>query len=136
MNKKIIYSLGLSFAVFQFACGSDNNTTDGSVNADATAGNADASAGDTGGGGTPAAPVQGALIDRMGRAAVNTALTDPFDSNAANEDTMKDSYNHTTKDMWGTWKAPIAKSLGVYDTLDGMCGNQLAAGMMPVAGRY
>jgi hypothetical protein len=117
--------LGLSLVLLGCACGSSSNATDAGGNG-------------TDGGTTmpPAAPTVGAAIDRMGRAGVNTALTDPFDTNAANEDMMKDMYNHTAKESWSMWKTNFAKSLAIFDALDKMCGNQFAAGSMAVAGRY
>ena len=66
----------------------------------------------------PAKPTLGATqIDRMGRAGVNTALTDP-----------------------STWspqfKKNISTNLAILDSLDTVCGNQLLAGPSAVAGRY
>src|SRR5205823_5971237 len=55
----------------------------------------------------PAAPVPGALIDRMGRAAVNTAVTNPFDLVAGSTvDTTKNAYN-SNKDP-STWVTAFA----------------------------
>lgn len=86
---------------------------------------------------TPAPPALGAMIDRMGRPGVNTAVTDPFDADAAAEDTMKDHYNVAAQDSWSTtYKAQFAGNLAVYDGLDQSCGNQFAAGAMAMAGRY
>jgi hypothetical protein len=90
-------------------------------------------------GGTPAPPtLKTTQVDRMGRPAVNTALTDPFDTSASMEDSKKDDYNAASdRSTWvASFKAPFAASLAVYDGLDTMCGNQLVAGNSATAGRY
>lgn len=82
----------------------------------------------------PPPPALGDQIDRMGRPAVNTALTDPFDINPTmNIDMIKDAYNSDKdRSMWvAHWAAAIKVSLGIYDGLDTMCGNQAAADLMP-----
>jgi hypothetical protein len=68
----------------------------------------------------PAAPTVGAQIDRMGRAAVNTALNASFDPTAAAQ-TAKQAYNENSDIM--TWFAPamvmeFAKNLALIDVLD------------------
>jgi hypothetical protein len=78
-------------------------------------------------------------IDRMGRAAVNTALTNPFGVVAGKTtDGAKDEYNASVSPAeWGTkFSAEIATNLAILDSLDGTCGNQLAAGATATAGRY
>jgi hypothetical protein len=89
--------------------------------------------------GPPPAPTLGMQIDRMGRAGVNTALTDPFDIVPnMTPDMVKDAYNSASDPtMWGTMFAPlIAKNLAILDGADTMCGNQILAGMTATAGRY
>ncbi|MEO6950580.1 MAG: DUF4331 family protein [Polyangia bacterium] len=144
------------FALSFGACGDDdNNKTDGStkdmaVSVDGSKG--DASTDTDGGTKFPAPPALGAQIDRLGRAGVNTALTDPFydngDTNAAETHHAKqDAYNAESdpskwaaltltttsgsKSVLDTFRANLA----VYDALDGTsdgamvgdgCGNQLA----------
>ena len=83
---------------------------------------------------TPANPPQPPLgtmqIDRMGRAGVNTALTDPFDINPNKSEPMvKDAYNAPTDPTtWAaSFKLEIAGNLAILDALDGVCGNQLGA---------
>lgn len=99
--------------------------------------------------GFPAAPTLGAVIDRMGKPAVNTAINAVVDSGAA-KTAKKDAYNHAALDptMWastvldaaGTDPAyPITsaaqvlgprktvlgefkKYLGIFDTLDQASG--------------
>jgi hypothetical protein len=100
--------------------------------------------------GAACAPLLGAQIDRMGRAGVNTALTDPFWDDGTQTDTdhriKLDKYNAANNPA--TWKdvelAPgkktsdlIKGNLAVYDALSGTgngtmtddgCGSQLAFG--------
>ncbi len=82
-------------------------------------------------------------IDRMGRAGVNTALTNPFfDPSVASQEEMhgaiQDEYNGATNPaQWSTmFAAEIAGNLAVLDGLDRICGNQLLAGSAATAGRY
>ena len=81
----------------------------------------------------PAAPTLGTMqIDRMGRPAVNTALTDPLDlyvSSGLTENMAKDAYNADTNPTdWATNYVPhFEQSLGAFDGIDGVCGNQLGA---------
>ncbi len=87
----------------------------------------------------PNMPTVGAQIDRMGRAGVNTALTDPFDTvNGMTVDQVKNAYNIDSNIAgWvNTWFPKIAINLGILDALDGSCGNQFLAGATAVAGRY
>ena len=87
----------------------------------------------------PPKPALGATqVDRMGRAGVNTALTDPFDIETSTPDQVKASFN-AAKDptQWVTqFKPLIAKNLAILDSLDTVCGNQLLAGTSAAAGRY
>src|SRR5262249_49811204 len=81
----------------------------------------------------PPPPRVGAVqIDRMGRAAVNTALTNPFfrESVASEEsqhETILDDYNAANDpSQWvAEFSLLIAPNLAVLDGLDGVCGNQL-----------
>lgn len=80
--------------------------------------------------GPPPAPALGMQIDRMGRAGVNTALTDPFDIIPNKPiDTVKDAYNSDSdRSKWAAnWATNIRTSLAILDGLDGVCGNQAAA---------
>jgi hypothetical protein len=123
-------------------CGSNSGGTGGAGGTGANSSSAQNSSSQTGSSSGssmfPAAPVLGAQIDRMGRAAVNTALNHTFDTNAATKGAAKDTYN-ADKDAakWApTYGTEFAKNLGIYDGLDTVCGNQILAGPMPVAGRY
>ena len=61
----------------------------------------------------------------MGRAGVNTALTDPFYTDKTAHGMKQDAYNQAPQSMWPTFAAQFAASLGVFDGLDyGVCGNQ------------
>src|SRR5262249_12852356 len=82
-------------------------------------------------------------IDRMGRAGVNTALTNPFfnpsvPAQEAMHEAVQDEYNGAANPaQWATmFSAEIAANLAILDSLDRNCGNQLLAGPSPVAGRY
>jgi hypothetical protein len=114
-------------------------TTGGTTGAVTTGGT---SAGTTGGTtGFPTAPSLGAEIDRMGRPAINTALTAPFgsatfaDGGVLAEPAAKDLYNADSNlgDWQMNWPVPFAHSLPVYDALDAICGNQAGA-KLPDAG--
>lgn len=70
----------------------------------------------------------------MGRPAINTALTDPFDTlEPTTIDEAKNAYNSAGNvAVWGTAKDGgfagwIAGNLAILDLLDGVCGNQLLA---------
>lgn len=73
----------------------------------------------------PARPALGDQIDRMGRPAINTALTNPFGFDNMT-DAVKDDYNKNGDPS--TWQAKyagkIAGNLAILDVLDGKCGNQ------------
>ena len=82
-------------------------------------------------------------IDRMGRAGVNTAVTDPFflsgdSAQSANHGQLTDSYNaaRTQAASVDQFTERFAGNLAIYDSLDTNCGNQLGAGPMATAGRY
>lgn len=83
----------------------------------------------------PGVPALGIQIDRMGRPAVNTALTNPYDllpaAKPETSDTTKARYNADAATsgatLVGTWAPYVAANLAILDGLDGgACGNQLA----------
>jgi hypothetical protein len=89
---------------------------------------------DTGGGsadmaaaGNPA-PKLGAQIDRMGRPAMNTALTDPFGLTASTTtDDFKNAYNaEASPAMWQSkFMTSIEQNLAILDSADTTCGNSV-----------
>lgn len=73
-------------------------------------------------------------VDRMGRAGVNTAVTDPFfrtskASEQARHDANARDYNgNDSASSWtNEYLAPFKASLAILDSLDTTCGNQLVA---------
>ena len=92
----------------------------------------------------PPPPSVGAVqIDRMGRAGVNTALTNPFyRESVASEDSQHklivDDFNAASDpSQWvARFSSLIASNLAILDSLDRVCGNQVLAGPAPVSGRY
>ncbi len=82
------------------------------------------------------APALGTQIDRMGRAAVNTALNATFSPDEAAEDAAEDAYNVASADMFSIFTSEIQANLGIYDSLDTVCGNQFAAASNLSADRY
>jgi hypothetical protein len=89
----------------------------------------------TDGGSNPTPPaVKNSEIDRMGRPAINTALTNPFDTlGSTTVNQAKDEYNaNATRTSWTKYVgSPTAGyfsgNLAIFDSLDTVCGNQLAA---------
>jgi hypothetical protein len=64
--------------------------------------------------------VAGTPIDRMGRAAINTALNKPFETNATMKTAAKDAWNQLAdQTMWGTMFAPeVAGNAAIFDSLN------------------
>lgn len=130
------------------AGGNDLTMTGGNHDLTMTGGNADLTMTSTVDmAGPPAAPLIGTQIDRLGRATINVAVTDPFNITTMGQDKTRDAYNADSNEAtWqATWKADLAKMLAIYDGADTVCGNQgLACGMLtgcasgstPAAGRY
>jgi hypothetical protein len=123
-----VVSVVTSFA----ACGDNKNNPDAKVTIDAKsidAKNVDAA--------NPAIPTLGAQVDRLGRPAINTALTHAFDKDAAAAIAGKNAYN-ADKDPahWVTNVAEFSSNLGILDSLDSVCGNQLLAATAVSATRY
>ncbi len=92
----------------------------------------------------PSPPTLGAQIDRMGRPAINTALNHTFDPTCYNNAdagpgscNSKDAYNQDNGPT-SNWSVPpnpdggavtgyfaqFFGNLAIYDSLDGVCGNQ------------
>jgi hypothetical protein len=78
--------------------------------------------------GTPTAVELGPLVDRIGRPAVAEALVEPFGDPTLHAMMVSAGYGEADPSRWpGALSEPIARSLAVYDALDGVCGNQLLA---------
>lgn len=84
----------------------------------------------------PVPSVSGTLMDRMGRAGINTVLTNPFDAYqpqggtpAEMSDVTKDRYNRdgNVKAWPSAWAPAIQMHLALLDGLDSTCANQIAA---------
>ena len=87
---------------------------------------------------TAPARLLGVQVERMGRAAINTAVVDPFFANEEDHGSVQNEYNASADPaQWATQFATrLAGNLAILDSLDTVCGNQLLAGPQPVAGRY
>jgi hypothetical protein len=90
--------------------------------------------------GQPAVPALGTQIDRMGRPAINTALTHGFDGTAA-AGIAKNAYNADgSKGGWSQYAPGFAANLAILDSLDtGLggtfgCGNQALYNNAPGGG--
>ena len=107
-NKSMILAVVSAAPALLFAaCSSSNNSADG------------------GGSGGP--PALGKQIDRLGRPAINTAISDPFDGDATMHGMMQDAYNAATPATGSTFVAQFEANLAILDGLDTVCGNQFAA---------
>ena len=72
----------------------------------------------------PSPPSIGRQVDRMGQAAIATALIS-FVSDDLTRGADLDAYNAAPPADWVTFQSNIQSHLAVYDGLDGQCGNQL-----------
>jgi hypothetical protein len=93
-------------------------------------------------GANPAPPLLGMQIDRLGRPAINAALIDAFDTlPTMTPDQAENAYNAASDPaQWNTlFSAQLAGNIAILDGLDGVCGNQIAAGAADAGsatGRY
>ena len=87
--------------------------------------------------GDPSPPQLGEQIERMGRAAINTALSKPFTASDV-RGAAEDVYNAASDpSQWASmFSAEFASNLAIFDGLDRNCGNQLLAGTSAAPGRY
>jgi hypothetical protein len=85
----------------------------------------------------PPVPQLGNQIDRMGRAAINTATTQTF-ADDATRNAAEDAYNADDDIVtWtGDYAADAAASLGILDSLDAQCGNGSGAAGSTAADAY
>jgi len=72
-------------------------------------------------------PELGAQIDRMGRAAIATALIATFNPDADEKGMRKDAYNAAEPEDWSGFEDEMRVNLAILDGLDENCGNQLLA---------
>lgn len=136
----------LSSMVIAAACGGDDDdgtstttttTTSTSMGGSGgTGGTGVGGSGGTGGGMAVMVPELGTQIDRFGRPAINTALNHTFDPDMATKDAAKDSWNTAAPAEWTSYISEIAYNLGILDSLDAFCGNQLLADNAAGADRY
>ncbi len=129
-------TIALLFPLALAACGKTNPPV---TNPDLTTTNPDLTMASDMASGMPAPPVLGNIIDRMGRAGVNTALTNPFSLPLGvlmnkTSDQVKNEYNQGPSagdpTKWkAAYSAEIAINIAVLDGLDNNCGNQFAYGL-------
>ena len=138
MNRKTILSLGSALvalgvmSVAGYGCGDDDTaspTKDSGTVVTPEAGTTETGTGNETSTPIPAPPTLGAQIDRMGRPAINTALTATFETDAGIKGAKKDAYNQdSTQSGWNPKYIPEqAGNLAVFDGLDTKCGNQFLA---------
>jgi hypothetical protein len=150
LNGKLYLATFLGLGALLAACGDDTSGTGGGAQGgggsggDTTTTTSTTSNGGAGGdggsggsgGGVPVVPELGAQIDRMGRPAINTATIDTFvyinnGTLTPGDNTVRgasqDAYNADgNESAWGTtYGDKIALQLGVLDSLDTNCTNQL-----------
>lgn len=104
-------------------------TSSGSSSSSGAGGNGGTGGGGGSGGGGMTMPALGKQVDRMGRPAINTAANETFNPNDAQANTNKDAYNAAMPDKWADYAGEIQANLGILDSLDTVCGNQLLADM-------
>ena len=80
----------------------------------------------------PVRPNLGTLVDRNGRAGITTALIQVL-ADSTPRGAARDTYNQTEIAGWQSSAIvdDIQANLAVYDSLDGVCGNQLLADTDP-----
>jgi hypothetical protein len=70
--------------------------------------------------------IDGAVVDRMGRALTGNALIETCGSeDVANR--RKEEYNRAPRGDWAAFARDLAPNLAIYDGFDGQCGNQWLA---------
>jgi len=137
MNRKTILSLGSALvalgvmSVAGYGCGDDDTASptkdSGAVTNPETGPTPEAGTPDTSTP-IPAPPALGTQIDRLGRPAINTALTATFDPNPTTKGASKDAYNQDSAQAgWAKYIPAQAGNLAVFDGLDAVCGNQFLA---------
>jgi hypothetical protein len=122
LTKSTILAVVIGAPALMFAACSSTTTPNNDGGHAGTGGSAA-----NGGSGGSAVPALGAQIDRLGRPAINTAITDPFDADATAHGTKQDTYNAATPATGSTFEAQFEANLATLDGLDQTCGNQFAA---------
>src|SRR5262245_2357873 len=86
----------------------------------------------------PPRPAIGHQIDRAGRDGINLAVTDPWGLMEVFSFQDRDVYNRAAdRSQWPMlFGSRMEFSLGIWDGVDGTCGNQIDAGPTVAAGRY
>lgn len=77
--------------------------------------------------GPDARPALGPQIDRAGRPAISTALIATFSADADARSTARNAYNRAAPAEWTAFAPEVTTSLGILDSLNGVCGDQLLA---------
>ncbi|MEA2747698.1 MAG: hypothetical protein QOI41_1841, partial [Myxococcales bacterium] len=138
MNRKTILSVGSALvalgvmSVAGYGCGDDDTATptkDSGTVIMPEAGTMETGPMMEAGPMNPAPPTLGAQIDRLGRPAINTALTATFETDAGVKGAKKDAYNQDNAQAgWNPKYIPEqAGNLAIFDALDAVCGNQFLA---------
>ena len=131
-SKILAVVIGVPALMLAACSSSSNNKSDGGTGGVTGTGGGAGAAGATGTGGAGGAsngpPALGTQIDRLGRPAINTAITDPFDSNATTHGSKQDMYNAATlAAAKTTFEGAFEANLAILDSLDRNCGNQFYA---------
>jgi hypothetical protein len=142
--RRLLRGVVLLAGVGAAACGGGGHATT-SVVTTGGGGNGGSGNGAGGSGGSgavdppgPPAPALGQQVDRAGRDGVNLAVTDPWGLMELFSFQNRDAYNRADdRSQWSAlFRSRIEFSLGVWDGVDGTCGNQLLAGPSAAPGRY
>lgn len=72
-------------------------------------------------------PTLAGQIDRAGRVAISTATIETFQTDEQIVGVQKDAYNAAGPEDWSGFVPQMMTSLGILDSLDATCGNQLLA---------
>ncbi|HMF43436.1 MAG TPA: hypothetical protein VKQ32_22340 [Polyangia bacterium] len=114
--------------------------TGGTATGGAAGGTGGTATGTGGSGGTGGAvgppPTLGAQIDRMGRAQINTLLTDPFDASSSTRGMKKDMYSLAIPATASSFETGFEISLAIFDAMDSNCGNQFLAAAQVTPTQY
>ncbi len=118
-------ALVLSLSLLALGCDDEPDTSGGGTGGSGTGGMGGATGGPRG---ADDPPTLGDQIDRMGRPAINIALNNTFNPDQATKATAKNAYNEAPPSEWIGFADAFAESMAIWDSLDGICGNQILAG--------